>query len=100
MYLQTLYIVAISFTILFVLASLFLVNWKMIPTYWKLATIKVNSQKKVEEQIKEFEKKGMKPFPFEKGEIVVYAKNGNRALQDYRNMKKNRREAALKALKK
>lgn len=117
MYLQTLYTVAILFSILFVLASLFLINWKivifkckMLPIYWEKAVIQVTVQKeiekeikqldqKVDQQIKEFEDKGMICFSFEKGKVKVWAMDKKTAVQDYERMKETQRKDAFKTLK-
>ena len=87
MYLQFLNYVAYFFTILFIAFLCWALDWNLLKLFWRNASIKAQNQKDKKEFIKKQEAKGLKPFEFDKGNTVIYAKNGNQAILDYKSLK-------------
>ncbi|MEN2415518.1 hypothetical protein [Flavobacterium mesophilum] len=99
MYLQFLFNLSYFFmaaTLIFLFCTL---KWKMLVRYWKIAKIKGQNKKDKFDFIKAQEKKGLKPFEFDNGKTIIYAKNGNIALADYKKMNHRSRQA-FRTLKK
>lgn len=87
MYLHFLNYVACFFTILFIAFFCWSLKWKLLKRFWQHAKIKAINQKDKLEFIKKQESKGLKPFEFDNGNTVIYAKNGNQAILDHKRLK-------------
>jgi hypothetical protein len=60
--------------------------WKVVKQFWINAKIKAINLKQKKAFIKKQTALGLKPYEFDKGNTIIYAKNGNIALMDYKKM--------------
>lgn len=98
MYLDFLFYLSYFFISLFVIVLL-IRQRHFLKRCWEIAKIKGKNNKQKQDFIKEQESKGLKPFKFDNGNTVIYAKNGNMALADYKKLQ-DKQKQAIRTLKK
>ncbi|SDZ91311.1 hypothetical protein SAMN05443667_101267 [Flavobacterium gillisiae] len=86
MYLQLITYIAYFFAILFIAFLFYALEWAMLKRLWQNAQIKAKNNQDKKEFIKKQEEKGLKPFAFNNGNTVIYARTGNQALLDYKQL--------------
>lgn len=96
MELQFYFYVAYFFITIFILYCIRTFNWSMLKTMWQNAKQDVASKEHIDKAIA----KGQKPFYFENGKVVVYAKSQLGAMLQYKNTKLRNLVAARRTLKK
>ncbi len=87
-------LVTVLFLILWYRTFKSLKFWKYIPALWR----KSKTETKINEQHEKAIAEGKKPFHFENGAVVIYAKTQSRAIYDYNQIKLERKRK-LKVVK-
>lgn len=87
MYLQFLNYVSYFFTAIFFIFLYFALDWSTIKIWWHNAKTSVLIKKKTAEATAD----GKRPFFFENGNVIIYAKTHPKALYDYKQLKQESR---------
>lgn len=88
MYLQLLNYLSYFFTILFFGFLFYVMDWQTIKKLWQNAVAKVQIPK----MIKKAESEGKRPFYFNNGKTIIYAKTPEQAKYDYRKLREKGRK--------
>lgn len=88
MYLNFLNYVSYFFSFLFIAFLCWALNWKKVKQIWKNAKASVLLKKKLKEALAA----DKRPFSFERGNVIIYAKTQPKALYDYNQLKKETKQ--------
>lgn len=83
---KTLIATTIFFTLLFFILFFRALNYKKLKNIWIWAQSRVKEKLKIQSEIEKAESKGEKPFLFEKGATVIYAKDKKTANLKYQRL--------------
>ncbi len=87
MYYQFLNYLSYFFNSIFFICLFVLLDWSTIKIWWHNAKTSVLIKKKTAEARAD----GKRPFPFENGNVIIYAKTHPKALYDYNQLKQESR---------